>query len=154
MIDLAPGGVYGATMLLPEEFHGISEMLALWPPSRLRETAEEVLRAWGYAGWSRDFPVRWNARLRTTVGRALVVERVVELNPRLLARHPGEVREVLVHELAHLVVLRLHGTSVPDHGAEWKALMRQAGCSERATHDLDVSGLRQARRRRRRRLWL
>ena len=95
--------------------------------------------------------IRRKHRLRTTVGRALLDDMVLELNPRLLARHPDQVRHVLVHEAAHLVVRRLYGAEAAPHGKVWKAYMRRAGECTRATHDLDVSGLRAARPRRRRR---
>lgn len=129
---------------------GLAGLLAAWPHHRLKETLDEVLELWGVIDLRAAIEIRWNPRLRTTVGRALLDDMVLELNPRLLARHPGEVRPVLVHEAAHLVVRRLHGPRAAAHGPAWKALMRRAGESTRATHDLDVAGLRQRRRRRRR----
>lgn len=125
----------------------LARLLAEWPPERLRAVLEGALESWDADFLRHVIRLRWNARLRTTVGRAMLEEMVVELNPRLLARHPEEIRPVLVHEAAHLVVHRLHGYQ-PDHGKVWKAYMRRAGESTRATHELDVRGLRNRRRRR------
>lgn len=126
----------------------LARLLATWPPDALRGERDRVLESWRADFLRHGIHLRWNARLRTTVGRAVLEDMVVELNPRLLARHPEEVRPVLVHELAHLVVHRLHGLQ-PDHGRVWRAYMRRAGESTRATHDLDVRGLRNRGRRRR-----
>ncbi|MBC8328266.1 MAG: SprT-like domain-containing protein [Planctomycetes bacterium] len=122
-------------------------LLAEWPAERLRAALDEVLELWEVIDLRAAIGIRWNSRLRTTIGRALLDDMLVELNPRLLARHPEQVRHVLVHEAAHLVVRRLHGAGVAPHGKIWKAYMGRAEESSRATHDLDVSGLRARRRR-------
>ncbi len=133
----------------------VPDLLAAWPPEAIQRALEEVLAVWGVPELAGQIHWRWNARLRTTVGRAVLDDMLVELNPRLLARHPEELRPVLVHEAGHLVAHRLHRAG-GDHGPVWKALMRRAGESPRATHNLDTAGLsnsRARRRRRRRRLW-
>ena len=124
-----------------------ADLLEAWPPSRLQEVMDEALIRWNVEDLRAAIGVCWNPRLRTTIGRALLDDMVVELNPTLLARYPEEVRPVLLHEAAHLVVRRLFGPSTPPHGKFWKAYMRSVGVSTRATHNLDVSGLRRPRRR-------
>jgi len=110
--------------------------------SALERLARYVMRRLGKRGrWAR-VAVVWNARLRTAVGRADGGARSVELNPRLLDRHPGELVPTLVHELCHLAVGIRHG-----HGEPWKAAMRSLGHPPIACHHLDVAGL-EARRRR------
>ncbi|HJM39455.1 MAG TPA: SprT-like domain-containing protein [Planctomycetota bacterium] len=130
-------------------------LLSDWPEDRLRARLDEVLSLWGVEDLRAVIEVRWNPRLRTTVGRAFLDDMVLELNLRLLARHPEQVEHVLIHEAAHLVVRRLFGPDTPPHGRIWKAYMQKAGESTKATHDLDTSGLSNSnvRRRRRRRVW-
>jgi len=143
----------------PDAAQALSQLLTEWPEERLKVALDEVLDLWQVIDLRAAIGIRWNGRLRTTVGRALLDDMVVELNPRLLARHPDQVRHVLVHEAAHLVVRRLHGSAAAPHGKVWKGYMRQAGESTRATHDLDVDGLRvrrrraPARRKRRKPIW-
>lgn len=117
----------------------VVRLLASWPPHRVRAELDAILDHWGAIDLRAVIRWRWNPRLRTTVGRAWLEDMVLELNPRLLARHPGEVRPVLAHEAAHLVVQRFFGRQ-PAHGRIWKALMRRAGCSTRATHRLAARG--------------
>lgn len=138
---------------LEAERANIAALLRDWPPGQVDEVIAESLRLWQAEDLAPRLRWCWNPRLRTTIGRALLEEDMLELNPLLLGRHPQEMRGVVIHELAHLVVTARHGLRVAPHGAAWKALMRSAGESTRATHDLDVDGLRAtpSRRRRRRR---
>jgi predicted SprT family Zn-dependent metalloprotease len=127
--------------------HGyVAGLLEEWPAERVQATLDSVLQLWGVLDLTTAIQWRWNPRLRTTAGRAIFIDMVVEMNPILLARHPEEVEGLLVHEAAHLVVQRLHGRQAP-HGEYWKAYMRKAGHSIRATHELDVRGLRRKRKR-------
>lgn len=131
--------------------HGyVAGLLDEWPPERVQETLDAVLQLWNVLDLTTAIQWRWNPRLRTTAGRAIFLDMMVEMNPLLLARHPDEVEGLLVHEAAHLVVQRLHGRQ-PPHGDYWKAYMRKAGQSTRATHELDVRGLRRKRKPTRRR---
>ncbi len=126
----------------------VAALLAAWPRERVQGELDGILELWGAIDLRAVIRWRWNPRLRTTVGRAHLEDLLLELNPRLLARHPEELRPVLAHEAGHLVVQRYFGRQ-PAHGRIWKALMRRAGCSARATHRLDTRGLRRRRRRRR-----
>lgn len=139
---------------LEKERRNIAELLRDWPPTVVDAVIDEMLALWQAEGLKERITWRWNARLRTTIGRAMLDDMVLELNPLLLGRNPEEMRGVVVHELAHLVTTNRYGFRVPPHGNEWKSLMRAAGESTRATHSLDVEGLRakSTRRRRRRKL--
>ena len=137
--------------LYEQEVGRIARLLAAWPPHEIDGLFEEMLALWGASKYYHLFRWRWNARLRTTLGRAYFEDWMVELNPLLLARHPEQMRGLLIHELAHLVIVKRYGFREPAHGERWKALMRAAGESTRATHDLPVEDLRVTRRRRRRR---
>lgn len=108
----------------------------------LERLARHLLRRLGKRGrWAR-VAVVWNPRLRTAAGRADGGARTIELNPRLLDRHPEELVPTLVHELCHLAAGIRHG-----HGEPWKAAMRALGHPPAACHHLDVEGLESRRRR-------
>ncbi len=66
--------------------------------------------------------VRWNGRLRSTVGRAIQhpVEPVIEVSPVYDREHPGELSETLAHEYAHL----LH--PLAGHGRPWRRSLERA----------------------------
>lgn len=117
------------------------------PPRDLEQQAVELLRLWRVP--DTGVRVRWNARLRTSAGRAFVQSGRVELNPHLLEQSPGQLRTVLVHEVAHVAAARLFGAHQPAHGRHWRGLMRLAGETPSITHDMPVP-----RRRRRRYLYL
>ena len=136
---------------IDKERRNIAELLRDWPPTVVDAVIDEMLHLWHAEQLREKITWRWNARLRTTIGRAMLDDMVLELNPLLLGRNPEEMRGVVVHELAHLVTTSRYGLRVPPHGDEWKSLMRAAGESTRATHNLDVEGLRAKPSRRRRR---
>lgn len=125
----------------------------LWSPGDPLPGGDVLGRLAGRIGEAWDMPeiarvrVGYNARLRTTLGRALVDEQRVELNPRLLREHPDELIPTLAHELAHLAVLIRFGRRAGAHGREFRNLMRAVNLSGRATHDLPVGHLRRRRRR-------
>ncbi len=66
-------------------------LLSDWPEDRLRARLDEVLSLWGVEDLRAVIEVRWNPRLRTTVGRAFLDDMVLELNLRLLARTPSKL---------------------------------------------------------------
>lgn len=109
----------------------------------LTRLANRLLRRLAPArGRPRPVAVRFNRLLRTAVGRADGAARTIELNPRLLDRHPAELVPTLVHELCHLAVGVADG-----HGERWRAAMRALGFPPLACHHLDVAGLEVRRRR-------
>lgn len=112
------------------------EIQVLWPDEAIQRILDEVLDSWNALDLRASITWSWNSRLRTSMGRAFFYEMRIELNPHLLARFPEEFRPVLVHEAGHLVVQRLHGNQ-PPHGRIWKAYMRKAGVSTRATLLID-----------------
>lgn len=131
--------------------HTSSSLQDLWTPadplptqSLLRRLAGRIGELWGEADLARTVRVVYNTRLSTTLGRAIYDDQRVELNPRLLREHPGELLSTLAHELAHLVVHRRWGTCRP-HGREFRTLMRAVNLSPSATHRLPVEHLRRRR---------
>jgi len=125
----------------------------LWTPelplpgrSVLTAIAVRCGAAWEMPDLAERVRIGYNPRLRTTLGRAALDRRRVELNPRILLRHPGELVPTLVHELAHLVVHMRYG-AVPPHGIHFRTLMRAVNLSPGATHNLPIEHLKRPRRR-------
>ncbi len=108
----------------------------------LERLARYLMRRLGRRGRLARVAVVWNARLRTALGRADGAATTIELNPRLLDRHPEELLPTLIHELCHVAAGIRHG-----HGEPWAAMMRELGHPPVACHRLDVSGLETRRRR-------
>ena len=102
---------------------------------------------WGLLDRLAHAEVHWNPRLRTSAGRCLPKRLQIELNPRLLARAPERIDEVLAHEAAHLATSLVHGFRVRPHGREWAGFMAMLGLPPRVTHDLPVERARRRRRR-------
>lgn len=75
--------------------------------------------------------LEWSPRLRRSLGRVAIDAKTVRLNPLLKDASVELLREVLCHELAHLVVAWRHGASARPHGPEWRALMEKAGWTPR-----------------------
>ena len=88
---------------IDDERRNIAELLRDWPPAAVDAIIQEMLALWNAEDLCDRICWRWNSRLRTTIGRALLEEMILELNPILLGRNPDEMRGVVVHELAHLV---------------------------------------------------
>ena len=125
----------------------------LWTPesplpgrSVLRAIAARCGAAWDSPDLADRVRIGYNPRLRTTLGRAALDKRQVELNPRILRSHPAELVPTLVHELAHLVVHMRYGAVRP-HGFHFRTLMRAVNLSPDATHDLPIQHLKRPRRR-------
>ncbi len=118
---------------------------ALPSEARLEARACEFFATWGLLDRLAHVEVIWNRRLRTTAGRALPKRLQIQLNPRLLARVPAQLDEVLAHEAAHLATALVHGVGVPPHGPQWADFMAQLGLPPRTTHDFPVDGLRAQR---------
>lgn len=84
--------------------------------------------------------VTWNPRMRSTAGRAFWPEARIELNPRLLDLDADEVRNTMLHELAHLVAYARAGRKrIKAHGMEWRQACHDLGIpNESATHNLPL----------------
>lgn len=89
--------------------------------------------------------IRWNPRMRSTAGRAFLLEAKVELNPKLLhldndtQQSLSQVRQTLLHELAHLLAHHRHGHRIAAHGKEWKQACSDLGIpGESTTHQLNL----------------
>lgn len=111
------------------------------PTEALARLARHLARRQGARGLAGEVRVVFNRRLRTAVGRADFSARTIELNPRLLDRHPEELLPTLVHELAHLVAGPRAG-----HGPAWRRTVTALGGRPEVCHRLDVADLAVRRR--------
>lgn len=96
----------------------------------------EYLTAWNAGHLVDEISITVSNRLKTSLGVAYGARREVRLHRHLAECDPKLIKEVLCHELAHLVVFERFGRRVRPHGAEWKAFMRAAGYKPRATVSL------------------
>ena len=112
----------------------------------LRGLTDKIGSHWDIKCLSKRVQVVYNPKLSTTLGRAILNSGVVELNPRLLNKHPKELIPTLAHELAHMVVHRRFGRVAP-HGNHFKVLMRALNLSPKSTHSLPVDHLRRKRKK-------
>lgn len=103
----------------------------------LQKKSAEYFLLWGIPELADSIVTRFNNRLRTTLGRAHVRSRNVQLNPVLLNSDIKLLDEVLCHELAHIVVYVRFGSRAKPHGPEWASLMRLAGFRPRARINIE-----------------
>lgn len=116
----------------------------------LEARGQDLARARGHLGPADlEIPVRWNARLRVTAGRAKcrcdTGERWVELNPLLVEEGDAALANTLLHEVAHLLAGIAEG-----HGLAWKAQMYRLGVAPSRCHS--YASMKANRRRRPRRV--
>ena len=84
--------------------------------------AQGLLAEHGLAGWSVVLD-----RAKTRAGVCRADRREIGLSAPLTALHsPAEVRDTILHEIAHALVGPRHG-----HDAVWRATARRIGCSGR-----------------------
>jgi predicted SprT family Zn-dependent metalloprotease len=101
----------------------------------LAPTLEKLMRAWG-PRWGvprleQKITIEWSERFRCALGRAFPQRGVVRLSAGLASAPVELLREVLCHEVAHVVVVQRARWRRP-HGPEWATLVRLAGFEPRA----------------------
>ncbi len=88
-----------------------------------RQLAEELLAQHGLLGWRVQFD-----RAKTRAGVCRFRDSVIGLSVPLTSLHSGaEVRDTLLHEIAHALVGPTHR-----HDAVWRAKAAELGCTPRA----------------------
>ncbi len=85
--------------------------------------------------------VCWNARMRSTAGRAWWPQRCIELNPKIQEIDPQQTARTLLHELAHLVAYERAGRKrIAPHGMEWRKACADLGIAgESVCHHLPLA---------------
>ncbi len=80
----------------------------------------------------------FNQRGRSA-GTAHLQRNIIKFNPTLYAQNKVEfVKQVVAHEVAHLIVYQLYGKVRP-HGTEWQQVMTQVfKLAANTTHSLDI----------------
>ena len=114
----------------------------------LEATARQLLRSLGAKQIATQLRVEWNSRLKTAAGRVDYREKLISLNPRLLA-HPAEIDRTLRHELAHILAefRKKSRRRISPHGAEWQQACRDLGIAgEKRCHTLPFPAKRYAPR--------
>jgi predicted SprT family Zn-dependent metalloprotease len=91
---------------------------------------QSMWRAPGLADLTR---VTFSSRLERSIGRCVPATGRITLTTRLRRGSRERLFETLCHEVAHIAVYLLHGSSVRSHGPEWAKLVRVAGF-EPSTH--------------------
>jgi len=100
--------------------------------------ARKLLRALQCDDLAKRVSIRWNPRMRSTAGTALVAKALITLNPRLWQFGESEVDRTLRHELAHLLAHHRAGKRrINPHGPEWQQACRDLGLlDEKRCHTL------------------
>ncbi|MBM4368019.1 MAG: SprT-like domain-containing protein [Deltaproteobacteria bacterium] len=112
------------------------------PLQKLLGTASSLAQLWGVPGLAAGVTIEFSPRLSRSLGRSLPVRKIVRLHADLASGPQALLREVLCHELAHLVAFQLDGNGVRAHGPIWAALVAKAGYRPR-TH-LQATSVRSA----------
>lgn len=132
--------------VLPREVP-VSNRRAPPVPSAVKDRAKRSLAQWVELARQRYnrplfMPTISFDLVGTTAGRAHQDKRHVQLNAVLLTENLDEFeKQIIPHELAHLLVMHLYGFS-GGHGDEWKHTMRRLGLTPDRTHSLDVTNAR------------
>lgn len=79
-------------------------------------------------------------RSYTTAGWAKCLLYQVNFDPILLVANQEEfLKQIVPHEVAHIITEHIHGHKVQAHGDEWKAIMVLMGLEPLRCHTLDTS---------------
>jgi predicted SprT family Zn-dependent metalloprotease len=92
----------------------------------IADIVAEAAGAWGIPDLAAKVDVAFSRRLRSSAGRAVPARGTVRLHAALADGPPELLREVVIHELAHVAAHLLHGRTAA-HGPEWRGLVRTAG---------------------------
>ena len=76
-----------------------------------------------------------NTRLRTTAGRAFLLDNKIDICYKLLIEFPAHfAKDTIPHECAHFVAHRVFGEE--NHGKPWKAIMAALGLPTTPYHNM------------------
>jgi predicted SprT family Zn-dependent metalloprotease len=90
----------------------------------------DILQKWKAEQDPAGIVARASSVLDSRIADVSVTNRTIRYDERL-HDHPDLLREVLCHELAHIVAHDRFGPNIQPHGNEWADLVRQAGYEPR-----------------------
>src|SRR5438034_9378866 len=116
-VAVAQGRVTGQALRLPSTKQATEAVaLQLGRAVDLEAKAHQLLRSLGANRIVTELRVEWNSRLKTAAGRADYRQKLISLNPLLVA-HPEEIERTLRHELAHILAqFRAGRRRISPHG--------------------------------------
>ena len=96
---------------------------------KIEELENKILKIYGS---KTNVKVRYNLNSSRAVGRYIITENCIELNPGLLNEYKEiYIEDTVVHEYAHAVVQKFHPSTifkrVMPHGKEFKSICRMFG---------------------------
>lgn len=108
------------------------------PDEQMTRLCRTLLRDLDLDDLRNRISVEWNRRMRSCAGRAFWPKGVIQLNPKLVGISETEVRQTVLHELAHLIAYeRNPSRPIKSHGKEWRTACVDVGIpDEKATHEL------------------
>lgn len=127
--------------------HGGTELQRASISALVKQVEDKVLETYLRAEqvFQRSFElpeIDWGQR-GTCAGRASWRQNQISLNSVLLIENRDEfIREIVPHEVAHLINRALHGPMVKPHGSEWRSVMVALGQTPNRCHNFDVSNAR------------
>jgi len=90
----------------------------------------------------------FTTRMRTTGGYAYYKSGKIKLSPGVWERATlAQRREIVIHEVCHIISYRVFGKAGRGHNTHWRACMMMCGYPNASRcHKVDVSDLRNGRR--------
>jgi len=86
---------------------------------------------WKYPGLEDTISFEVSHRLYRSIARVQLQKRIIRLSSPVSLDNELALREILCHEVAHIVAFERHGRNIRPHGKEWAELMRTAGYEAR-----------------------
>jgi len=98
-----------------------------------------------YPEFNDKFRIEYSNRLRTSGGVAYKNAFKIKLNTRLLSENLCDVKQTIVHEIAHLVEFHLGLRG--GHGKDWQRIMSWLGYPAKTYHTMDTKKFKAKRKR-------
>ena len=78
----------------------------------------------------------------TNAGWAESVSNVLAFNEILAEENPTEFKDIVIHEVAHIVTDNIFPNALRTHGKEFQVICRALGGTGEASHTMDVSSVK------------
>ena len=107
-------------------------LLSINVEREIERERDRCLRLWSMLELKMEISITFSKRLRVSLGRTDPENREIRLNPLLRTTARKHLKEVVCHELAHIVDFKTQKSTTPSHGSTWRRLMSSAGYVPRA----------------------